>query len=247
MSALNPSKKYPRRYERGHFLKLCDNPTPRYTLAYIVFSILFANGKLREAFKYVSRYWLASIFIGIAVTVTGHSYMLVRSIALLACAVWLSIDAGIFLSEGNLCLLVKPIIFSAATTVSFAAAMGIMYWFLSSTLEDQRTDIWNHLTARAYANQSEIGKTVFSVTNGGSQLIGHHSLSCGIEEIAFIGGHGGISSYTTRLRESESRMQPGDSQSDPCLSGFDIEVPVQCADIFVNFSYQLANQCIAPR
>ncbi len=199
---------------------------------------------MRGPFKTISGQGTIPIIIGAATAATGHSQMLVRSAAVIICAIWLSLDVGIWISDTNWSKFWRGITFCASASFLCCSAMGIMFLFLSSTLEDQRADTSNHLTVQIYP-ELEVMNTVFSMTNGGSETIGSHQLLCRIITLVFK-NNSGISEMISKILESNSEMNPGDSQSDACLSNFK-SFPIVCADIVVTLSYQLVNQVGIPQ
>src|SRR5208282_1633136 len=111
-----------------------------------VFDTVFKHPLVRTLMK-VPGHGTFPVVIGAGVAVTGHSAMLVRSTAIIVCAVWSSMDVGIWISESNddWVRQWKIILFCATSWLACSLAMGVMYYFLLSTLEDQRADVYQHL------------------------------------------------------------------------------------------------------
>ena len=196
---------------------------------------------MRGPFKTVSAHGAIPLLIGAAVTASGYSQMIVRSVAIVLCAVWLALDIGVWIFSLEWSTGKKNMVFCISACILCCLAMGVMYWFLASTLEDQRTDTMSRLTAQIYPDPEET-KSVFSITNEGREVIGHHQLSCEIHTV--LGSNGAaVEDLSSDVHEVASTMGPGESQSDACLSEF-VFTPYRlvCADIVVDFSYELDNQ-----
>src|SRR5713226_6425349 len=96
------------------------------------YGAVFGSSFTRGPFKKVSVHGTIPVIIGAAATATGHSQMLVRSLAVLSCFIWLSLDVGRWVSEAEWQKQYKAIAFCIASCVLCCSAMGIMYWFLIS-------------------------------------------------------------------------------------------------------------------
>jgi hypothetical protein len=264
LASLNPYKRYPRRYNSGRFLKLSTRFERRYKspteamAARFVFSTIFGAPSVRSSLKAISGQGVFPIVIATAITITGHSYMAIRSVALLACALWVALDMGIYLSEKKWALCSKAITFSAAWSLLFCGAMGIMYWFTASTLEDQRSDVFAKLTAAAYFSPGgDPFFSSFTVTNGGSTDIGKHVMGCqmnlvvssdgsaatGPGFVSIVGNTSHIRNTLEQLPEIETPiLSGGDAQTDTCLSPVGLGGSVECMDVNVHLLYFLATQ-----
>jgi len=230
-----------------------------------IYESLFGNVAFWKKFKAVSGHVTIPILIGSAVTATGHSYMLVRSAAIIVCAVWLSLDIGVWTSETAWSQGRKAIVFCLATCILCCMGMGIMYWFLFSTLEDQRADVYQHL---------EIGHTtpsghsddpmfeIFSVTNRGSfDISKKHGITCLVNMA--IGNRGTsrdsgmwLTSHGTRVSMGGNRSPDrtpatsilkgsGDTESEACLRFFGnsfVQGGSDCIDTTLSFWYSLETQ-----
>ncbi len=157
--------------------------------------------------------------------------MFVRSLAVVFCAVWLSIDIGIWISETKLSKQSKSIMFSTASCALCCLAMGIMYWFMFSTLEDQQTDVKGHLKISLFwPSPNEISKLGVIVTNEGSSAIGErHALRCEANRITL---QNGLGFEDLSLGNSPSRTAPIEANGDSEI----------CADITAVFTYSLRTQ-----
>jgi hypothetical protein len=63
------------------------------------YAAIFHSQLMRGPFKKISGHGTVPIILGAAVTATGHAQMLVRSLAVIVCAVWFSLDVGVWLTE----------------------------------------------------------------------------------------------------------------------------------------------------
>ncbi len=261
LSPLNPRRKYPRRYNPGHFLKLavrfCRRKNKRQSApARFLFDTIFGSDSIRKSLKAISGHGLFPIVIATAVTITGHSYILIRSIALLLCALWVSLDVGVVLSEKKWALEWKSIAFLIGWCGSFCAALGIMSWFIESTLEDQLVDVYRNLSVTAYSSSSDNPfMSMFTATNSGGTAIGRHRISCWFILATSADGataEGGpftfkgdtmiLNSANPDVAMSESPILPGgDAQTDHCLSAVGLAT-VTCADVVVEVAYSLVTQ-----
>lgn len=261
LSPLNPRRKYPRRYNQGHFLKLATRFCRRKNkhqsaLARFLFDTIFSSSSVRESLKAISGHGLFPVVIAAAVTITGHSYILIRSIALLLCALWVSLDVGVVLSEKKSVPEWKSIAFSVVWCVSFCVALGIRSWFIESTLEDQLVDVYRNLSVTASSSSSDNPfMSMFTATNSGGIAIGKHRISCwfilatgadgSIAEggpITFKGDTVIVNSANPDAAMIDSPILPGgDAQTDHCLSAVGLAT-VTCADVVVEVVYFLVTQ-----
>ena len=259
MSALNPTRRYPRRYNPGHFLKLTRRfsmrfDRPRHLAARIVFSGILGNKHIQRAVRAISGHGLFPIFVATAITITGHSAMLIRSIALIICAIWLSVDVAIYVSDRTWNLYWKSIFLSLVTTLACCASMGIMYWFLSSTLEDQRIDAErNLLSGVSLPPSGRWQDSVFTLSNNSGVKISAHQISCGLNLLVFGNRYNRNtigSGSAVDFPVSNFPIDPGgDTESEECFSHF-IQLdggmarnfePI-CIDTSIVFRYALENQ-----
>jgi hypothetical protein len=271
LSILNPSKKYPRRYNVGHFLKLSrrySRSTGRlqHSPAKMLFNGIFGSRALQKWHKSFFGHPLVPLLLSIAIAVTGHNAALVRSVGLIICALWVAIDIGIWVSAKSWSIQWKSIQFSVTSCALFCGAMVLMWWFLSSTLQDQRDDAYRNLQFEHYSigRTDEPMETTFSVRNYSGQIISKkHRMNCFIREfisndeapIIFTGltmfkANG--SWYTTPAEDpvqahipSDEVMEPGgDADTEDCLGFLRYRgaTGTQCVDVRVTFWYALENQ-----
>jgi hypothetical protein len=204
---------------------------------------IFSHPFMRGPFKKISGHGTIPILIGAAVVAEGHSHLLVRGIAIVLCALWLSLDAGVWISETNWRPQYKAMWFCVTTCTLSCLAMGVMYWFLLSTLEDQQTDVYANLSIQMQLpKNSDLFQSVVTVTNRGATNIGEHEIGCYIDRLNQQGG-GGIQYIAG---EASSVAAPllagGDTQSDTCLHQFNFAKPPVCGDIYVYVYYFLETQ-----
>jgi hypothetical protein len=227
--------------QKKHFspLKLIsDVPSRRF-----LFDVIFGHRVMREHFKKISGHETLPILIGAAVTATGHSQMLVRSMAVVVCAVWLSLDVGIWVSAAKWKRQYKAIAFCVASSLLCCLSMGIMYWFLISTLEDQQADAYAKLSVlmQLPANR-DLFESVVVVTNGGGTNIGEREVACSIDRISQLGG-GGIQGIGSEASAVNVPLRAGgDTQSDACMHLFRFENPPICGDVRIFVTYYLETQ-----
>jgi hypothetical protein len=225
------------------------------------YNLVFHNGFMRGPFKKISAHGAIPLAIGLAATALGHSQMFVRSVALIISAVWISLDIGVWLGETNWSQHRKIWLFCLFSWILCCSAMGIMYWFMLSTLEDQRTDVYEKL---AMTHSSPSGHSndpmfeMFSITNAGAfDISRNHGIRC-LTNMA-VGNHGtthdiGVWSAShgnivglgfdttpaTSILESD-----GGTQTEACLriwgNSF-VQGGPDCVDVTVDFWYSLETQ-----
>jgi hypothetical protein len=219
--------------------------------AALMFNQLFSNRTLQKILKAISGHGLFPILVATGVTITGHSSMTIRSIALLICATWLTADAAVWLSEKCWKLYTKAAVFSVVFTLSFCCAMLIMRWFLSSALEDQQEETFNRLSLTFNVPPSGLRQTIFTITNSGEYEIVSSLVSCSAITAVF----------TNETRFGQVRLwagipkvlldSGGDGESFECFDApairFNNGSQVRCADIVIALSYVLDNQPTEPR
>jgi len=206
------------------------------------------------------------VVIGAGVAVTGHSAMLVRSTAIIVCAVWSSMDVGIWISESNddWVRQWKIILFCATSWLACSLAMGVMYYFLLSTLEDQRADVYQHLeishaTPSGHSNDPMF--EIFSITNRGSfDISKKHGITCFVnmaignngtsrDSGMWLTSHGtkvSMGGYLSPDRTPASSLLKagGDVESEACLRFFgnSFVLGSDCIDTTLSFWYSLETQ-----
>lgn len=216
-----------------------------------LFSRLFEMPLMRHLEK-LSGHGIFPILIGAAVGATGHSQMLVRSLGILACCIWLSFGSGVWVEKRkSWSNQRKAVIFSLACSMLASASAGVMYWFLASALEDQRVDAFQNLNGTvALPSSGSVMNSFFEIKNNSKEVIGPHQMSCVIHR---------LTSYTflgPRLDFTESQafvmgdfqvplMPGGDAQSEACLSRIvneEATASIRCIDLSMRFDYVLQNQ-----
>jgi hypothetical protein len=207
---------------------------------------IFGHPFMRGPFKKISGHGTIPIIIGAAVVAEGHSQMLVRSVAVVLCAVWLSLDIGVWISETKWQRQYKAITFCAASWLLCCGAMGIMYWFLESTLEDQRADVFQNLGGSVVLPPSGyVMNSSFTFRNNGKTAIGSHQISCSINRFYANDGKVSIENVRTAIVGPQVPLEPGgDGQSEICwfiLPPESLPNP-KCADITLEMVYVLETQ-----
>jgi len=272
LSVLNPKGKYPRRYMPGYFSKLMLRHGRRTSRKWrneirFVLSSFFANKTVEKIFTSVPAHWAFPLAIGVLVGITGNSAMVIRSAVLILCASWLSVEIGIKIAATKWREYWKSWIFVVCCNILFCSAMYGMKSFLSSTLADQRDDVYQHLsgemsipsTGNVYASQIE-------VTNRAATTIGRKAIACYVRELHLkndqhdvtmkyfgeISTPYGPQSFIVppvgplnldAFMDSIPLAAGGGAQTDLCLPLVRItNVPVTCADIEVFVAYQLQTQ-----
>jgi hypothetical protein len=209
------------------------------------FNAVFGSSFMRGPFTAISRHGITPLILGALVTATGHSYMLIRGLGVIISAVWFSVDIGVWLSEKKREWPYKFSTFCTCFPVLCCLAMGIMHWFLSSTLEDQQADVYAHLNSHiTNAPDGDIMHTVFTVTNDSGSRLGKHKLACGT--ITIIANNGasrmGRGFVLSMSASSDVPIESGgDAVSATCLGGLDF-TSVECVDFYLMFDYVLENQ-----
>jgi hypothetical protein len=221
-----------------------------------MFDTLFGHPFMRGTFKKWSAHGLVPVVLGAAVVIVGPAAIQIRSAAVLICAFWLAIDIGIEVSEKNWNLGVKAIVFSALTCLCFCGAMGCMYWFLLSTLEDQRADAYQNIDGQvALPKSGYVMDSAFMVKNNSRQRIGPHYMECVIHRLTtyslFVPKVDMRDGKVFVLGDSELPLEPGgDAQSETCLSRVfnpNSMSGAKCVDLTMKFVYVLESQGIFPQ
>ena len=196
---------------------------------------------MRENLKAVSGHGVFPLLIGALIAATGHSQMFWRSLGVLLCAVWLSLDVGLWISKAKWKEQYKAILFCAATCMLCVLAMCFMRGFLLSTLEDQQANVDGNITARASLSPSgAVWNSVFSVTNSSSFDL-NYAISCGARLI--VDANQNVFSRDTFLATATGILERGgDADSSQCLSAVSSQTPVMCADVDLRFDYALETQ-----
>jgi hypothetical protein len=235
------SRKYPLSYpapqqERFHTKRKAHT---RKTL----FELIFRTTLLQKYYKKLPGHWFFPILVGTAVTASGHSSMLVRSYALAFCALFLSLDVGLWLFDRPWKIWTKAISFSAACCLWSCLAMGVMYWFLSSTLEDEEADAEHNLTAEVSLPPSgDPIQSLFAVRNGGSTTIAKHDIRCFANGLVGNNGTSILKDYSLQAQWYDGSLPPGDSDTVQCLIVDGFANGVVCLDLTLDVRYKLETQ-----
>jgi hypothetical protein len=255
------SRKYPLTYPapaQRRFRARINKAVPR-----DYYDAAFRSSFMRGPFKKVSKNWASTLFLGALIAATGHSWMVLRSLALVVIAVCLALDAGLWINRKVRSSYWKASAFSLSLSAFCCLAMTIMYFFLASTLQAQQDETFERLTVNHYlvpGEEDDPMHTMFSVTNGSSYEISRqHGITCLTNETVGNGGtstdkhltswvvngkmffSGGMHTFD-RPPASTTLVPGGDAQTDPCLAVWDYEHGTDCADITLIFWYALENQ-----
>jgi hypothetical protein len=215
--------------------------------------IVFGNKSVRQSFTRWSGHGLVPLVLSVAVTFIGHSELVIKSAALILCAIWISLDIGAELAGKSKWPAYKKAIIFCTTFFAFScAAMGTMWWFLNVALEAQQEDVFNKLDITV--PRPETGNpitTMFSVKNNAATNIGTHHISCKDDFILFEGpnvfadGRSSFDKYFVPLSGG------GDGDTVPCLESLPATFknlgPILCADIRIVVDYSLESQPQVPR
>jgi hypothetical protein len=206
-----------------------------------VFKEIFGHRFLQIWFKKISGHGVAPVLIGAAVVASGYSEMYIRSVAVMVCAVWFSIDVGIWLAETK--SKYKETIFCLCAGLICSLGMGIMYWFLDSTLRAQQEDVYQSLSARAeLPAPGDVMSSFFIITNGGKTGI-NHSDNCGIHLIVGENRNAVGSLGVIQLTNGGPLGPSGEGQSIQCFNNiFGFVGTVACADVEIKVQYALETQ-----
>jgi hypothetical protein len=88
---------------------------------------------------------LVPIMIGILLRITGHGQLLLRSLALLALAIWAALDFWAWILPKKGCW--KFVIGWTATSLLLIAVMGGIRWWFLDQLSDERKEVQQKLVA----------------------------------------------------------------------------------------------------
>ncbi len=207
----------------------------------VVFQEIFGHEFLQTWFRKISGHGVVPVLIGAAVTASGYSEMYIRSVAVMICAGWFSVDVGIWLADAK--TKHKEAIFGLCTGLICSLGMVIMYWFLNSTLRAQQEDVYQNLSARAeLPAPGDVMSSFFVISNGGKTRIGH-SDNCGIHLI--VGeNRGSVSSLGVMQLTNGGSLGPGgEAQSIQCFNNiFGFVGTVACADVEIRVQYALETE-----
>ena len=220
---------------------------PRAGSRAFLFDAVFSHRIVRERIRPILLHGIVLTLIGSALVATGHSSMFVRSLATCVCVICLSLEVAVWISATKWIRQYKAIVFCTATCIFGTSAMGIMYWSVLSTLEDQQNEVFSKLMPTISVPRQPYGgvlDSTFTITNGGSIAIGpNHQLVCGVNLITFEGGNRMANSEQMIRQTIPFPIQPGgDSQSDPCLEQIFGGARPTCIDMNFDIFYTLETQ-----
>jgi hypothetical protein len=238
------SRKYPLSYPAPQSGR--NRKGPRDDSRKGLFDRVFGNTFMRDWFHKISVHGITPILIGAAATASGNFNMPIRSIAMLVCATWLSIDLGIWLSGKKWKVQWKFISFTLAFCLSCCIAMSVMYRFLLSALDDQQVEVFNKLDIEVPQPESENPiTTMFSARNNGGTDIGDHHISCLDKFIVFQNLNVFSGDRSSFSKQSGPLIHGGDRENIPCLESlamFKGLGPLLCADVKIVLDYALVTQ-----
>lgn len=137
-------------------------------------AIHFAKAKLPHP--------LWGLVIAALLTISGHNYLVLRSIGLSLVTLWLAVEFLAWWLERKWIRDFQWIVGIAVCNGMFVVMMLIMRCWLALELEDQRTNVFQHLTISYYSlphKEASPQETVFRVTNNSTyNLSGRRQLVC---------------------------------------------------------------------
>lgn len=207
-----------------------------------LFDRIFNHQIVRDRIRPILLHGIILAVIGAALAALGHSYMLVRSVAVFVCAICLVLELAVWISGAKWQRQYKAIVFCAVTYILESSGMGIMYWFLDSTLEDQQADVVKGFKAEASTpSASNPWGTVFSVTNNSPFRLVNAEISCLVHRISDFNANefGGPWSKTPPSKTVEPN---GDVSTNDCLNVVKNPSLVVCSDVEIKLSYSLETQ-----
>jgi hypothetical protein len=182
--------------------------------------------------------------------------MPIKSIAILFCALWLSLSIGIEVADQSWSKHWKIITICSSTCLCFCVAMFIMRGFLHGVLQDQQEEVWQKLEVEAYTPSSgDLMLSTFTFSNrGGVAIDKQHQISCFVNLIVSDVFEFAHNTYSRPSIETFEIRPGGDSQSYSCftlpngkpliqiqLEGHKNPIP-KCADVTLDIDYGLVTQ-----
>jgi hypothetical protein len=251
MSLQNSLTYPPRKQTKRQFHPSWNMPTEAERA--FLFDLLFETALMRHI-EELSGHGFIPLLIGAALAATGHSQMLVRSLAIIACYVWLSFGMGVWISRNKKWSSQrKAIAFCLCCSMLTSLSMAVMYWFLSSDLEDQRTDAFQNLNGTvSLPFSSSVMNSVFEIKNNSRQIVGPHQMVCVMHRLTSYNFVGPRLDFTESsafvVGDFQLPLVPGgDAQSEACLSKIvneEATASIKCIDLTMQFNYVLQNQTI---
>ncbi len=224
------------------------------------FDEIFRCTFMSETFKKISGHGAFPLAIGILLAATGSSAMMYRFVGLLICALWFSLDVGIWIAKANRTEFWKHWLFCATTYLWFLFAMLAMEGILKTSLADERNDVFQNLMLQhslISGSEDDPMRTMFTVKNNSHYDISRkHQLNC-YTHLAVSMGDAEVSNISSRrlpvgwecgliprILSDSILSHGGDGQSEDCLGWYNFEKAggTSCADVDVVFWYSLQSQ-----
>jgi hypothetical protein len=172
----------------------------------------------KSIFRTVSFHNLTPLIISAAIATTGQHSMAIRSVALVVCALWLSISWAIYIQESDWKKLSKryqPTVLCVGSCLLFCMAMGIIFAMKSSILEDIRDDVYDKMDIQVFVPQgtTDLSDTRLRIVNNAPHDIAGFTGECMVREMTFDDGSivpytklstGGTDFYTGKQTLSKS-------------------------------------------
>jgi hypothetical protein len=228
--------------------------------------LVFGRERLRRIFKATVAHGIFVILVAALISATGQFDILIRSVGIFLCVLWLTVDVGVWLSErkSRLWQHLAASCFSFAFCVFSCVGMLLMHLFLSSALQDQRDNVFNNLISNHYVppgDEDDPMNSMFTVTNNSIyQISQKHQIVCRTNMAVGNGGRVLESNEPIFSAEENGFMQigyqlapflipasstlaaGGDAQTDECLAFLHFGYGADCVDVTVIFWYALESQ-----
>lgn len=193
----------------------------------------------------IFKHGLFALLVGCSINYVGRGEIIFRSVGVLAIAAWLIFESWVWILR-SIRSLYKWAVGAATTDLILIISLGIMYWFLSGKLLEDRVNSWNKLDSTVFLPPSQDAlDSIFTITNYGEMVIGKHQISCIPNRIVtdrFLSVEGEFG-HLQHIWPDIPIKRSGDSQSDNCLSGmFNNFGSVVCADVTLDITYELLDQ-----
>ena len=193
-----------------------------------------------------------AIVVGSLITYTGKSELYLRSVGLLAVAIWLATDVWALLfsvhvesRRRRIWSRLRFVLGWGCTSLFLLGVMGTMWWGLSNRLEDQQEDVFNHLTGAMHLPPSGDPRfSVFTITNGGSKSVQESQFLCRINKAVYENG-ATLDQTTVRFQSNTTPppMTGGEGTSTSCLATFSSSTGrLLCADLTFRYEYSLSTE-----
>jgi hypothetical protein len=192
--------------------------------------------------------WIIPAVISAAMTLDGPGNVLVKTIVLFICAVWLCADLWFRVATAKLRGW-RNILYCVACTLILSATSAICWWLASQRFnEDQRLASTGLIATAITPPDLSPFETTFAITNGSEHALGKHSFRCGIKLIAYNNGGNWFSEFSTRTVQYDGPINAGgDRQTYQCLNIFVMPRDrVDCLDITMHLDYVLLSQPNTP-